>query len=245
LHYGLIFGGVVILTYIRAKFNKKINMVKKIIFSLLWIVSISFTGHAQVDSLENEFFIGVNGGIDYNINAYEVNTDPVDGHKYYRIQPQYNFGFDGSFRATRRIRPRLEFRYVNVKYGIDWSGTHYDFDPHTVVNISYFGINCHIDYLFIDTKKFQAFVSPGLRWELKSQVNLSSNHWHIDAGATMQRHPGSIAGGAVAMIFKYNITPGIGITLLPEYTYFCRRFAAGNEKQYQRANVNLGVEFKL
>jgi hypothetical protein len=217
-------------------------MIKKILFSLLWVVSVSFTGHAQVDSLENEVFLGINFGIDYNMNAYGSTPNTTENYEYYGIKPQYNFGIDGSFKLTRRIRPRVEFRYVNVKYGIDMTNANSPSTAgHTVVNVSYFGFNWHVDYLFIDTKKFQAFVSPGLKLEFKSQTNLSTGHWN-----TIElRHPKSIAGGALTMIFKYNITPRFGLTLSPEYTYFCRRFAAGNDKQYQRVSTNLGIEFRL
>jgi len=202
------------------------------------MVTIPFAGNAQTD--ETEFFMGINGGLDYNMNAYKLDKNESYGYAYYGISPRYNIGLDFGLKVSKKLRPRIEIKYVNVKYGIDWSPSVYQFGT-TVTNVNYVDFNLHLDYLLISIKKFQLFVSPAVKSELEMRHSISSTNWNI----LELKHPGKILGGAVSAIIKYNLSKNFGITLTPEYTMFLKPFATGNDKPYQRFSSNIGIEYKF
>lgn len=193
--------------------------------------------------------IGVSAGMDYNFNAYKFAQNEFYGNTYYGITPRYNIGFDIGLKVAKRLRPRLEFKYVNMQYGMDFTNTAYSYLSKMVANVNYFDFNMRLDYMLIPTGKFQLFVSPGLKYEYETGNTISSNIYSTSsssAPSTVQfKHPGDIGGGALGLIFKYNVTDHFGITLTPDYTLFFHKFVSDNNKDYTRFSVNIGAEYKF
>jgi len=210
-------------------------------FFILIMIGFSFAGKAQTETEDKVFFMGINGGIDYNMNANKLGLNETYGYKYLGMEPGYNIGIDLSMQATKKLKPRIELRYVNLKYAIDWNPSPYKFGK-TIVNVNYFDFNLHFDYSLVSGKKFQLFVSPALKFEIKGgEPTLSTDNWSV----LQLKQPSDIAAIACSAIFKYNLSENTGLTLTPEYTYFLHEFATGNTNPYQRLGVNLGIEFKF
>jgi hypothetical protein len=237
---------------------------KRILLGVCILFVISFAVNAQTTQTaqtgqadqidETNLFVGINSGIDYNINAFSE-TNGYYNNKYYGIKPQYNIGLDFSVMVSKKFRPRLEFKFVSVKYGMLWNGTQFaGTDPkdwtRTLVYVKNYDFNLHGDYLLVDMNKFQLFVSPAFKYEFAAGYKMSTRR--VDGTKTsthykdiIASHPSSIIGGAVSMIFKYNFTKRVGLTLTPEYTVFDHGFATGNNSLYQRFSTNMGFEFKF
>lgn len=232
-------------------------MKKKIVF--LFVVLFPFLVNAQEDSSKTEkkltgisTYFGINGGIDFNTNAYRIDPQLYGDDfvfTYSEINPQYNIGADISILFPFKLRPRLEFKFVKLSYEMDWGGLNSTFDK-TVTKLSYFDVNLHFDYLLLNTKAFQIYVSPALKSEfLGSQKDIL----HYTNGDTNNKsfdfikdeHPKSILGASASAIFKYKITDIIGVTLIPEYTFFGRNFVISNDDSYQRLSVNMGLEIEF
>jgi len=185
------------------------------------------------------FSIGLSSGWDINANAYKA-TPTRAGGKYFGVNPRYDIGADLGVQLSKRIRPRIEIKYVNVKYGIDWSG--FSTISQTIGNIDYFDFNFHFDYLLLPLKRFEFFISPAIKFEVESGHSILNNY---NFNEELLHNPGNILGGAVSGIFKYNITDHFGVTFTPEFTYFVKSFTTGNTKPYQRTSYNLGFEIKF
>lgn len=230
---------------------------KKIFFVLLAMITLPFVGFAQAPkstpaakptqttlSEYPAFFVGLNGGLDFDINAHKL-APTIDGGKYFDNNPRYNIGADFGLQVSKKWRPRLELRYVNVKYGIDWTGVDVSLrgnPTQTIQNINYFDINLRIDYLLLSIKKFQFFVSPAFKYEFETGSAFVFNRVSNDV---ILHQPSSIIGLGGSAILKYNITPNWGITVTPEYTFFTHGFATGNSKPYERLSTNIGFEYKF
>jgi hypothetical protein len=211
---------------------------KKYLFTLLLILSVTFTTNAQTDDNAEAFF-GINTGIDFDMNAYKFDHDKY-GYSYYGMSPQYNIGADFGIMASKKLRPRIELKYVNLKYGINWDSSPYQFGR-TIININYIDLALHLDYQLFSSKKLQLFISPAFKYEFQLSQTISSDNWSV----IDYIHPTSSAGGALSAIIKYKVTDHMGITLTPEYTIFTNSFATGNKKLFERFSINVGVEFKL
>lgn len=222
---------------------------KKIVFSLVFILS-TITVFSQ--EFEPIFTMGINSGVDHNINAYQLQPNAQYYYYYYGIPNQYNIGMDFAVAVTKKLRPRLELRYVNSQFGVKWNvpdSAHYDMIRSTH-NINNFDINLHVDYLLWTLKKLDIYVSPGLKYEFYTGDYLhttltdgpsTSTNWNI----LNPSFPRNDAAGVVSFLFKYNISKHIGITLIPEYTLFFRDYIGGQGALYQRLSLNAGFEFRL
>lgn len=197
---------------------------------------------------ETAFFMGANAGWDFDINAYNLATYTQPDKSYYSyfdIKPRYNIGFDMGLKVSKKLRPRVELKFVNVKYGISYGPTYINGDGTHMgdneVNLNYFDLTFHMDYLLFTKSKLQLYVSPAIKYEYQVGSGFSGNKYNfLDLS-----HPTSIAGGAVSAILKYNLTKHWGFTLTPEYTYFFRHFVLSNSKPYERFSSNLGFEYKF
>lgn len=225
---------------------------KKIVFSLVLFLS-AISVFSQ--DFEPIFTIGLNGGIDHNINAYQIPPNTVYHYAYYGIPDQYNVGLDFAVAATKRIRPRLELRYVNLQYGVKWNVppgvSTYDMIRSTH-NINNFDITFHFDYLLASVKKLDIYASPGIKYEFNTGDYLhttltdgpsTSNNYNILG----QSYPRSLGAGVFSFLFKYNLSKHFGITVTPEYNLFWRDFVSDNGPYqfYQRLSLNAGLEFRL
>jgi len=217
---------------------------KKTFSFLLSIVIISFAGNAQTE--ETIVFMGINAGIDYDMNAYHFTKNQSFGYEYFGITPTFNIGADCGIKVSKRFRPRIELKYVNVQYGIDYRNTSLVALGRDSVTVNYIDLNLHFDYLLLTIKNFQLFASPALKYEFELNT-IAANNYSGGGGISplVLVNPGNILGGALSALFKYNFTDQFGLTLIPEYTIFFNRFATGNNKTYQRFTCNLGFEYKF
>lgn len=222
---------------------------KKIFIALCVMVALPFAGNAQSTQPSQPsqptqpeypiFSFGFSGGLDYDKNAFKT-APTAQGGTYFGENPRYNIGADFGVQIIKRIRPRIELKYVNVKYAIDWNAV--SNLGQTTVNLNYFDINLRVDLLALPIKKFQFFVSPAFKYEYQTSSSVVNNYVMTDG---LMHQPSSIIGFGISGIFKYNITDNFGITLTPEQTYFSHSFATGNTKPYQRTSYNIGFEYKF
>ncbi len=222
------------------------ELMKKVFIILLVMVAVPFVGIAQTaqpketaPAGETQFFMGLNGGLDYDINAFKLDRNEIGFYSYYGIRPRYNIGFDLGLKVSKKLRYRIEMKYVNVKYGINYDSIKNS--SNTVLNVNYFDFNFHLDYLWLTKGNFQLFISPALKYEFETGETMAGPNYNT----TEIIHPSSVVGGALSAIAKYNFSKHFGLTLTPEYTYFFHAFTTGNSKPYQRFSSNLGVEFKF
>ena len=191
---------------------------------------------------------GLNGGYVQNINAYKL-TEDQHGFTYYSINPHYSIGFDAGLFVTNKIRTRLEYRFVQFKYGMNWSNDYPLFDK-TVTTVNNMDLNLHFDYTLFSNKHFHFMASPAfiyehaLKYKYKNTLADGSSNTK-NYNVLSQQYPVNIAGANMSIIAKYKINENVGITLTPGYTYFLRNFVLANDKPYSRINVNLGLEFLI
>jgi len=222
---------------------------KKLFLVLMVMVVIPFAGKAQTEKTfknqdaektgQTSFSFGLNGGLDFDMNAYKLAGDNLGYYSYFNKSPRYNIGFDMVLKTSKKLRTRLEMKFVNVRYGISYDKSSYGISDNTLLNVNYFDFNFYFDCLWLTKGNFQLFVSPGLKYEYEiGHATLGPNY-----PITEFNHPSSIGAVALSFIGKYNLSKHFGITFIPEYTFFFHGFSTGNNKPYQRINTNLGVEY--
>lgn len=229
---------------------------RKIFFYTILLVLIPITVSAQdadttkaKKSNDYSFTFGINYGIDNNINGYPLNPNS-EGNNFYKGNSHYSLGLDYGWMASKKLRPRIEVRYVKMSYGVGWDNANITTINESVINLYNFAVALHADYLLLDATKFQLFLSPGLKWEINvdsEEKNLFKNgdiSW-ANYNDLLSGNTRNFFGGSVSAILKYNIIKNIGITLTPEYTLFFNNFVPANNKSYQRASVKAGVEFNF
>jgi len=227
--------------------NNKIIPMKKLFIILVAV--LPFLASAQ-DENESAITIGISGGFDKGINAYRQYPNK-EGNTFSSSDPNYNIALDFGILASPKLRPRVELRYVQMAYTADWlNTTDNGLLKETKVKLFNFDINFHLDYLLLNSSKFQIYASPVLKWEFNldrefKNTNLDGTHNYKQYNDIYAENPKNVLGGGASVILKYNINKYLGITLTPEYTVFFREFVKANDKIYQRTSVNLGVEFKF
>ena len=225
---------------------------KKIFALLLVIIPLiaynQETKEDQESEIDHAVYLGLNGGVDYNFNAYRLIPDE-NGFNFFAIDPHMNLGLNIGVMVTKRFRPVLDFKYVTMSYGMDWGDYNSIFDE-TITKLKNFDLSLHLDYFLLLTKKFMFGLSPAIKSEFVFNAkyirkDLDGDTENVSYNFIDDEYSKSLAGGALSAILKYNVNDRIGITLVPEYTMFFRNFVRENDKRYQRASVNLGVEFKF
>jgi hypothetical protein len=201
------------------------------------------------DKISYASTIGINGGINNDINAYRLNDNSF-GNNFYSGKSHFNFGLDYGMMISKKVRPRLELKYVQMSYNVGWNNANIPTIKESVVNLHNFDINFRLDYMLLDSKKFQMFISPALKWEFN--LNREEKNTRYDETYNWAKYNGIITensknllGGGLAAILKYNVTKNIGLTVTPEYTLFFRNFVRTNDKCYQRTSINFGLEFNI
>jgi hypothetical protein len=223
---------------------------KKISFYLLLLALMPVMANAQDDD-EDAMTIGINGGVDKSINAYQFTPDMYNDI-FSNNKTYHNVALDFGLWISPKFRPRIELKYVQTGYTANWETPDYTSNSMKVTNVTLynFDINLRMDYLLLKIKKFQVFVSPALKWEFN--INGDSRNTEYDGSYDYKQYngiitdsPNNIAGGAVSAIFKYKLNRRVGITLSPEYTLFFHDYVQTNNKLYQRISANFGLEFTL
>lgn len=207
----------------------------------------------DINSEKYSVTLGINGGYAQNINAYSFGEDDK-GFTYYEINPLYSFGMDAAFFATERIRPRIEYRYLEYQYGMNWPTKYASTYNKTAVRLNTCNLNLHVDYAFISREHLQVFISPGLIYEWIASVDYKTGLIDVDDrdysyskyNIFSKQYYSTILGGNVAMSIKYKINSYIGIVIAPNYTcYFLEYQQDENDKPYQRYGINFGTEISF
>jgi hypothetical protein len=218
---------------------------KKTIIIPIILMLIQFNINAQ--HKRNILSFGLNYGFDKNINACRAEAN-IYGNNFHNDKIYNNASLDFGIYATKKFRTRLEFKYVEMGYSADWQNTDVVALKETVVNIYNLNLNMHFDFRIDSLKKFEFWVSPGVKWEYTMGDEFYNERYDGTFGYSnynkiISEYPQNILCGSLSAIVKYNLTKHIGITLTPEYTIFFREFVKTNNKYYQRISCNLGLEF--
>lgn len=224
---------------------------KKFLLIVLVLSSLSITGFSQKD-----YSVAVTGGYDYNMNhliglGLENCTNSL---------PDFNIGADFSFLMGDNLRLRADLRYSNLSFNEPYSSSTHPLNLNAV-RLTYAFNNLDIspraDYRILKVSKFDLYASAGLKFEflLSKFELLELANGDLDTSDTFKHATtGTNVGAVGGLIFKYNITPKIGIVLAPDYTYFFDYFAPDRNdyndrtrsygKHYlQRFSMNAGVEW--
>ncbi len=219
-----------------------------LLFSVVLVPYFLCAQEEGVDYQVGDLFFGIKTGIDYNMNAYKEFANNT-GFEFFGESPHYNFGVDLAYMATSRLRPRIEFKFIKMSYGQYWSEEYASFIS-TKTKVNNMGINLHLDYALIHTNKFKFFLSPGLKYEFATGSKFVTEK--TDGESTTSKfsnlgdyYPSNILGGAMATIFKYDLSENIGITFSPEYAVYFRGYQRDNSNLYQRLSANFGVELRF
>jgi hypothetical protein len=207
----------------------------------LWFAGTSL--FAQTDEFaEKDVFIGISSGVIFNMDTYpdNIGTNDIGVASFQNKDIKYNIGVDVSFMATKRFRPRFEMKILSMRYDVNWDKAEYGLSD-SKIKLNYLDFDLRCDYLLLGLdKKFQVFVSPGIKYEVNTSENITNN-WSI----LTTHYPSNTLGGTGSLIFKYNISKVVGFTLTPEYSYFFRPFSASNARNYSRMSYNAGFEFRF
>ena len=66
------------------------------------------------------YTVGVFGGIDNNINGYRMIPNYYGNNFSASGITSWNFGFDYGYMLTNKLRPRIEAKYLQMRYYADW-----------------------------------------------------------------------------------------------------------------------------
>jgi len=206
-------------------------------FILLAVIVLPLVGVSQ-----SRFFVNLNTGLDrttdkyYNYNNYQFFDQ--DG-------AEFSWGLDLGFKFSDAVRFRLESRFGNYSYGQEYSGSDL---VKTTITQDYFNINPHLDVRVWNKKKFELFVSPGLKLEYisdsKQETDMTDGSVS-DGSYISSAYAENMAGFAGAAILKYNVTKHLGFTLAPEYTLYFNKLYEKNDSNMKRFSTRLGVEWNF
>jgi hypothetical protein len=211
----------------------------------------------EIIKLGYAYTVGLNVGYDNYFNAVRrlPNHSYNDFYSLNSLKTHYSFGLDYGFMISRKFRPRIEFKFTELGYGVGWSNTPYDVSLiKSEVTMYDLSLNLRMDYMIIDKNKFQMFLSPGFKWEaaadkqvknFRREILQGEDHSWDNYNDIINECPNNIAGGSLSAIMKYNITKKVGIVVVPDYTLFFREWVKSNNTIYQRLSVNFGVEFNF
>jgi hypothetical protein len=212
---------------------------KKLIFLLALIISTSIL------KAQSPISIGLNGGLNYYFNSsYSLYYDD------YAIKPDFTIGADMGLKLSEKSRFRFELGYGIMRSGRDWNiANPTSSSPiKSVLKAHFFNFNIRFDYKFLKYSKLDVYVSPAL----KTQCSLGAYETtSLQKGKDVtskyldRSYPNKIAGGALGLLFKYNLTDKLGLTLMPEYTYFFKKYYSDCSGTLQSFSAKVGIEWKF
>ncbi|MFA5330384.1 MAG: hypothetical protein WC384_21505 [Prolixibacteraceae bacterium] len=215
-------------------------------FLLILPAALSQESNTTQESNKSKVSFGFNIGGGQNSNGYRLTPDDY-GFEYYEGDALFTTGLNVSMFVTERLRPRFEFAYSEMKYGLIWGDSYTNFDK-TVTKTMNLNLNLNLDYLVLNGKKFQLFFSPGIVTEYV--VGSTHKNYHTDGTTNMNnynpitdQYPKSIAGANFSILAKYKLTEHVGLTVTPGYNYYFRKYVTTNDKPYTRSLLNFGVEY--
>jgi len=198
------------------------------------------------DSKKFKLTFGYTIGGGQNSNGYRLTHDE-QGIVYSEGSILFSTGINTSVFVTEKLRPRLEFTYSEMKYGMALSSLNSDLYKSTTKTIN-LNVNLNLDYLVLDKNKFQLFLSPGIVTEYV--VGRTQKNYFTDGTTNFkkynvftQQYPSAIAGANFSILAKYKLNKHFGVTLTPGYNYYFRKYVTVNDKTYTRALLNFGLEY--
>lgn len=213
-----------------------------LILNLLLIVQVAMSQ----ESNKSKFSFGLNLGGGQNSNGYRLTPDSYN-FNYFEGGILFTSGVNASVFITEKLRPRLEFAYSEMKYGLDW-GSSYTGTDQTITKTMNLNIDLNLDYLVLNKNKFQLFLSPGIVTEYV--IGETHKNYRTDGTTNMNnysiitdQYPSCIAGANFSILAKYKLTEHLGLTVTPGYNYYFRKYVKVNDKQYTRSLLNFGVEY--
>lgn len=221
-----------------------------IVLSFL-LISTSVRSQESSDTKTTEsnlskFSFGFTIGGGQNSNGYRSTPDS-NNFTYSEGDILFTTGVNASLFVTEKLRPRLSFTYSEMKFGLNWGANYPDFEK-TITKTMNLNIDLNLDYLVVNTTKFQLFFSPGIVTEYS--IGNTHKNYSTDGDINFRDYsiftdpyPTAIAGANFSILAKYKLNEHVGFTLTPGYNYYFRKFAAGNDKAYTRTLLNFGVEY--
>ncbi len=218
-------------------------------YKVLLVVALmffAFEGFAQP-----QFSLGVSGGYDKNFNQfYKMPKTNVDAF------PDYNIGVDGILTINDWLRVKAEIHYENLGFTRNWDIESSSPDRIDVskVSLNNLDISPKVDLRFLKLGNFETYFSAGFRFEFmlgKYEVSYTASGEEMEDDHVMDEYNEGQAGVVGGLLFKYNVSDNISITLSPEYTYFFdplylqSEYDDDYEHDLYRMGVNLGVEWRF
>ncbi|QGY46674.1 outer membrane beta-barrel protein [Maribellus comscasis] len=213
------------------------------VFVIFMLISLLNFGQ---ESEKSKVYFGFNAGIGQMSNGYRLTPDKYD-FLYSEGDLHFSAGTYFSVFVTERFRPRLEFRYSEMKYQFNWSDTYSGFDK-TDTKLNALNLNLNFDFLLLNGNKFQLFASPGFISEFI--VGDQSRTYKTDGTNTLNKYtvitdqyPDANTGANFSVIVKYKLNKYLGFTLTPGYNYYFKEFVSDNDKKYSKSFLNFGIEY--
>ncbi len=207
----------------------------KKLYIVLFCVLCAFSGFTQ-----SRFFVNLNGGLDYNFNKYYT---PNNYEKFENGRTDFNAGLDLGYRFSDKVRFRIESRYVQYSFGQKSSTLK---SERTLYNVAF---NPRLDFRVWSLKKFELFLSPGLRLEYvitsDGETNYANGDYSRRYVLVKSDYRDKNSGFTGSAIFKYNYNSHLGFTLSPDYTLFANKVYEKNSGSLQRMSVNAGIEWRF
>jgi len=223
----------------------------KIVFIILNLIIFIPGVIVAQESEESKLSFGLNMGVGQNNNAYRMNPESYAryNHQYYEGDLHFTTGINIGYFISERFRPRFEFRYSEMKYGLFWDENYPQFDR-TETKLFTLNYNIQFDYLLLNSRSFQLFISPGLVGEFivdyYNRNYLADGSKNLDNySAVTQQYSEEIAGLNLSLIAKYKFNENLGLTLTPGYNYYLKKWLPSNDKNYTRTLLNIGVEYSF
>jgi hypothetical protein len=168
----------------------------------------------------------------------------------------YNYGLGLSVRLKDSTRLRLEGAIQRTALKRDWpQDTSTNKDAYHFVtsinNMYYLDIDLRVDILLCKLKRFDFYLSPGVK--TKFSLGDYESTYFENGDNTLSKtkttnylnysYKKTLIAPSLELLVKYNLGKHVGITLAPEYSYYFREFYYVNDGDFNQLNVKLGMEF--
>jgi hypothetical protein len=215
------------------------NIIVTSLFLLLIFFSMSSYGQVK---------FGLGASATYNHNNHFLVGMPYTNNSYY---PDFSTGIQGIMLIGEKVRIRLGVDYSNLNFERVYNFVNND-NParldRSQLWVSSLSLIPKVDYKILKAGKFDMYVSGGGTFEfllgdfektvLANNAVSSSRYIKNDFTKTLMGVNGSL-------LFKYNFSENIGMTLSPGYTYFFDKYYSKNIDNLQRIGVSIGCEWKF
>ena len=198
---------------------------------------------------QSNFYIGLNTGPFFKPNS---NISNLGSGVNLNTKVDFNYGLSAGYAFTSNNRVRIEAKYVKIQYEQVYSYIAADpNDPlipeRSELDIYGLAINLIYDYKLFAAGKFSIFISPGFKTQFALSYHEKTIYPYggVSSDFIEGQYKKALYGLGIGFIGKYNITERIGIILIPDGSYYFKKFFDDEEKNFKSMNINLGFEIKL